>query len=382
MAEPYRILYLIESLGFGGAEKRLVNDLRCLDRSRFSSVVCHLYSDQTLRPELEELNIPVYGLGLENVYQGGRALRGLLAIIRRHRIQLVHTQLFGADLYGRLAGCLTRKPVVTTIQSTLYDPLLVSFFSWKRKMTDRLTAPFFTRKFIAVSYYVKKILEEELGIREEKISVIYNSVDVEAFSTPPPYGKQTLLRELKAETEGPLLLHVGRLIPEKGHRYLLSAMQIVLHHFPDAILLLAGEGPERSALETLTASLNLEKSVYFLGNRRDIRDLLHFSDLFLFPSLREGMPVALLEAMAAGKPCIVSKIGSLEELIEEGTTGILIPPRDSQKLAEAICFLLQRPESARKMGGNAVRLIREKCNIGTNVKKLEALYSGELNHAA
>ena len=129
MAEPYRILYLIESLGCGGAEKRLVSDLRCLDQSRFNSIVCHLYPSQVLAPELKALDIPVYNLGLENVYQGVRALRGLLPIIRRHRIHLIHTQLFGADLYGRLAGRVTGKPVVTTIQSTLYDPSLSPFFS-------------------------------------------------------------------------------------------------------------------------------------------------------------------------------------------------------------------------------------------------------------
>ena len=382
MSEPYRILYVIESLGCGGAEKRLVSDLKHIDQSRFSCVVCHLYPDETLKGELLKLKIPVYNLGLQNVYEAGKALIGLRALIRKHRIHLIHTQLFGADLYGRLAGGFSRRRVIATIQSTLYDRSLASFFSLKRKIADRTTARFFCHRFIAVSHHVKKILEEELGIQSSKISVIHNSVETAAFAQPPSDGRETFLKTLKLRGKGPILLHVGRLIPEKGHRYLLTAMQKILDRFPDTVLLLAGDGPERGALEALCLSLGLEKNVFFLGNRSDVRELLHFSDLFLFPSLREGMPLALLEAMAAGKPCIASQIGSLKEVIEEGKTGILVPPRDAERLAEAACSLLRSPENSRRMGENATRLIREKFDAEANVRKLEALYGEELSHVA
>lgn len=381
MAEPYRILYVIESLGCGGAEKRLISDLKYIDRSRFSCSVCYLYPDQALKAELDQLGIPVYNLGLQNVYEARKALGGLHALIQKQRIHLIHTQLFGADLYGRLAGRFARRRVITTIQSTLYDRTLTSFFSLKRKIADRFTARFFCDRFIAVSRYVKKILEEELGIHSSRISVIHNSVEAAAFAQPPANGREAFLEELKLKGKWPILLHVGRLIPEKGHRYLFSAMQAVLGTFPNASLLLAGDGPERESLEALNASLGLEENVLFLGNRSDIRELLHFSDLFLLPSLREGLPVALLEAMAAGKPCIASKIGSIEEVIEEDHTGMLVPPRDSIRLGEAICSLLKSPEASRQMGRNAIQLVRGKFDAEANVRKLEALYMEELAHA-
>ncbi len=188
-------------------------------------------------------------------------------------------------------------------------------------------------RYIAVSNEVKERLRKDMAVPESKIKVVHNGIRLARFSrqTDPE-----LRRELTQGSGRPIVLTPARLHSQKGHIYLLQAAALV----PDALFVLAGEGPERRSLEDVAKGLGLETRVRFLGQREDIPDLLACCDVFVLPSLYEGLPLSVLEAMAAGKPVVATRIGGTAEAVVHGVTGMLVPPENPRELAAAIRTLL------------------------------------------
>jgi glycosyltransferase involved in cell wall biosynthesis len=186
-------------------------------------------------------------------------------------------------------------------------------------------------------------------------------------------------KKLAVDDAYPVLLSVGRLIPQKGHRYIVEAMPAILNRYPSAKLLIAGEGPLRGELENIKKSLGLDGAVFLLGSRNDIKMLHLSSDIFVFPSLSEGMPGALLEAAALGKPCVVADIEPVQEILENGKSGLFIPQHDSQALAQAVIRLSSNKEEAQALGMKARETVCSRHIINNTITKLEALYIQVLN---
>jgi glycosyltransferase involved in cell wall biosynthesis len=188
-----------------------------------------------------------------------------------------------------------------------------------------------------------------------------------------------LRAELNLNGAYPVLVNMGRLVPQKGQKYLLEAMPDVLLDFPNAKLLLVGDGFLRAELEELRDNLGLGQRVQFLGKRTNVKVFLELSDIFVFPSLFEGSGGnALLEAAALGCPCIASDVGPIPEVIENGHSGILAPPRSSQALAQAIIYLAGHREIARAMGQKARRAVMQKFSIERSARHLGDVYESYL----
>jgi glycosyltransferase involved in cell wall biosynthesis len=224
---------------------------------------------------------------------------------------------------------MARVPAVLgTVQLGAYEPPNRSA-RWQLQVLARGVG-----RYIAVSREIAGELVERLGWPAEKIEVVHNAVDVDRFdelSAPPG-----LRDEIGAGGERPMVVTIGRLDEQKGYPVLLEAAA----RLPEAIFVIAGEGPERPGLEALADRLDVRDRVRFLGHRTDVPQLLAAGDVFALPSLHEGTSLAVLEAMAARRPVVGTAIGGTEELIDDGESGLLVPPGDADALAAALGRLL------------------------------------------
>ena len=235
--------------------------------------------------------------------------------------------------------------------------------------------------FIAISEYVKQSAIRNFGIPEGKITVIHRAVSIEWMEPESSITLSKLRHQLNLDGANPVLLNVGRLVPQKGQKYLLQAMPYILEEFPKSRLLIVGKGFMQDELSILRDKLKIEKQVNFLGKRTDIKQLLQIADIFVFPSLFEGLGVALLEAAALGKPCIASNVGPVPEIIEDGKSGLLIRPRSPEALAKAIVQLAKNPKKSQSLGHQAQERVLKMFTIDQTIQKLQAVYTKVLHKA-
>jgi glycosyltransferase involved in cell wall biosynthesis len=273
------------------------------------------------------------------------------------------------------------KPVLTTLVNTSYEPewhldnprltpAKVAAVRW----LDGITARRWGTWFVAVTEAVKSSAVRRLGIAPERITVIPRGLAAERLVPPGVDEIAALKSGLSWADAYPVILSVGRLVPQKGHRYAIEAMAEVLKVFPRACLAIAGEGQLRGTLEALVRESGVEDHVQFLGQRADVPALLAASGLFVFPSLFEGFAGALVEAMVTGKPCIASRFLGVEELTDGGQAVYLVPPRSPADLSGAITYLTQHPEVAANLGARAGKWAREKFDARAGTRTLENLY--------
>jgi len=224
---------------------------------------------------------------------------------------------------------------------------------------ERLVAPGIHR-YIAVSDHVAKQLRTVLPFMSHKLDVVHNGIPTVKF----------LRTEKKPTRERPVVLTVARLSHQKGIRYLLDAAAQI----PHAEFWIAGDGPDRNALLSHAAQLQIADRVKFLGHVTDIAATLWQADLFVLPSLFEGLPVSVLEAMAAGVPVIATDVGGTREEIRSGETGVLVPPSDAEALAAAICLLLNDPALAQRLAESAQQSVRQEFSVETMVRQTTEIY--------
>jgi glycosyltransferase involved in cell wall biosynthesis len=174
--------------------------------------------------------------------------------------------------------------------------------------------------------------------------------------------------------EGPVIGTVGRLVPIKGHEWLLRAAPRVLAEFPHATFVFLGEGPLLGQLQQLAARLGISGHVMFLGSRQDVPECLAAFDLFAFPSLNEGMGRALIEAMATGLPAVAARVGGIPDVVADGETGLLVPARDEAALADALLKLLRDPARRQAYGQSARRSMDERFDVSAMVRAIDRLY--------
>ena len=372
--EKIKILHLIESLAMGGAERRLINDLKFMDNNRFSNTVCCVKKDSGLGKEVKSLGVKVFFLEEHATGHAGKLLY-LLKYLIKNKIDILHSQIFWADIYGRIAGKISGvKHVVSTIQGTPYSHGVPFLNSSKRKFLDGFTGRCFGSGFIAVSEYAKKSAVQNLRVNKELIEVVYNYIDFQCWQEVNKAAVDRFKKELRIAEEGFVLITVGRLDPPKGHRYVLEALPSIIEEEQNIKYLIIGDGPYRETLQSLTKELNIEQNVVFTGNRMDVKELIYLSDIFIFPSLSEGLSVALMEAMASGKPCIATSIPPNLEIIEDRLNGLTVPPEDSKSIKNAILFLMRSKTVREKISIEGQRTIKEKFSPKHNIKLLEEYY--------
>jgi len=372
------VLHVIESLEIGGAERQLTAMLLRSDRRRFRHMVCALSTVSAHGGDLEHAGIPVYALGLVLPRDLLPALRRLRGLVADARPDVLHVSLYWSGVLGRFIGRLTQVPVLNSLVDTLYEPewtldrdlhpLKTAAVHW----LDAFTARRWGTKFMAISEAIKTSAVRRLGLDPARISIVPRGLEAERFAPPDPLVVTALRRDLWGSAS-PAILSVGRLVAQKGYRYAIEAMAGVVEEFPTARLCIAGEGPLRAELSARIRRLQLNDHVRLLGSRGDVPALLAACDLFIFPQLYGGFGNALVEAMATGKPCIVTRYLGAKEVTAGGTVASLVPLRSSADLARAIVGLARDPRAAASLGQRAARWAWQRYDITLSTRGLEHL---------
>ena len=383
-SEKRRILYCSPALTFGGEQKQLVQILQHLNRERFGITICSIRPFGHLDEAIKKSGVPLICLGRPNPYDL-RSILELRQIIKKHHIDLMQIGIFGSEFHGMLAALSTGTPVVAILQSMfdLTDRAQASpktGIAWRCKWrtlyaVHGLLARIAKVHYVALSEAVKVSAIRELHLPSRRVSVVPLGLIPGDFDRMR-YSEQIvkIKSELALNGAYPVLLNVSRLSPPKGLPDLLKAMPCIRERFPRVKLLIAGDGPLQAELEELRDRLDLHNEVLLLGRRDDIHALLHVADLFVFSSVYEGLPGAVIEAMAASKSVVAFDIPALREIIIDGQTGTLVRGRNTDQLAEAVIHQVEHPEIARTMGEKGRQVVQERFDIRQNMKSLEAIY--------
>lgn len=378
------LLYLIDSLGAGGAERSLAEMLpRLADRGIRPMVVTLTSRQAGVRDQVRASGIRVHALPAGGWGTRIRALRGL---IRRTGTRLVHTTLFDSDIVGRLAAAGLDTTVMTSLVNTTYDPVRLRDPAVSRhrlaaaRLIDGLTARHLTDHFHAISETVKAAAVRDLGVDPHRITVVERGRDPERLGRADGDRRARARAALALPSGAPVLVNVGRQEFQKGQRFLLRAMAAVLDHHHGAVLLVAGRrGHASPDLERLREGLGLGERVRFLGHREDVPEILAAADLFVFPSVYEGLGGALIEALALEVPIVASDLPAIREVVEAGRTGLLVPPADPAALAGGILTLLGDPDRARVLATRGRETFERRFTLEGTIGRMAALYASVLD---
>lgn len=361
------VFHFTDTTGFGGAEQAALTLMAGLERQGWRSVLVH-HPSPGVAPLLEkaqQLNVELLPVpSMPDGLQGARRVPWFVQVLRNQKPDVFHAHLTWplACKFGLVSALAAQVPaVVATVQLFLDFHLDASIYTQHRLIAAKMG------RYIAVSRDIARKLSRTMHWSPDKISVVHNGIDQAPFT-----GRMNCeLRDtLNAMDDKPLVLTVARLDEQKGHCYLLQAAAQV----PEARFVLAGDGPERTSLEAQAQELGLGNRVVFLGYRSDIWDLLSCCDLFVLPSLYEGLPLSVLEAMAAGKPVIATSVGGTDEAVIPGETGLFVPPADPASLAYAIRCLLGDPALAGRLASAGRDRVRLEFSAERMVRQVTQVY--------
>ena len=358
------VCHLLPALPAHGAEQLLLDIARKTDRNRISLSVCLISGLGPLVKDFESLGIPVTYIPKRSRKDLSVVLR-LAAFFRKNRFDIVHTHLFTADLWGRLSGLLTRVPIVSTSHTTS-DPNIGRAGRLLDRLLDKRNSA-----VICVSEAVRNYRISGAGFDPRKLHIIENGIDLDRFEVP--VSRDEVLKRLGVDGKRRWIAIVGRLVPLKGHRFLIEALSRISRDFPEAGILVVGEGEDESELKERTLRLGLSDRVVFLGLRRDVPEILRAAEILAMPSSREGLPIVLLEAMAASLPVVVTRVGGIPEVVEEEKTGLFVT-QEPAIIAQALARLLKNPDFARALGRQARSLIEERYDVRKVARRYEELY--------
>jgi sugar transferase (PEP-CTERM/EpsH1 system associated) len=352
------ILFVILSLEIGGMEQVVADLIRHVDPEQFTPVVACLEALGPIATELSKQGVTVVLVGKMTPMLSFAYPDKLVKLIRDYRIDVVHVHSgcwHKAALAARLCGI--RNVIYTEHGRIFPDNKAVM-------LLDRLYAPL-TRHVVVVSDNLAEYMCSVVGIPSKKISVIINGIDVERFR----------IARCPSTTDDNLRIGIiARLAPVKDIATLVRAMAIVNQHNPHLLLSIVGDGPERGHLELLVNDLGLSPVVTFHGFRRDIPEVLRKIDIFTLCSLSEGTSITLLEAMASGKPVVVTNVGGNPAIVEQGVNGFLVPAGEPESLAQALLKLADDPALRQSMAAANINKVTEHYSIQAMARHYEALY--------
>ena len=370
-----RVLAVIASSDFGGAERAFASIVKGLDPERFQVfVACH--GQGPMADEYRRHAAGLWALPLASVFDV-RSVAALAGLMRRLACDIVHSYLWTADVLAGLASTLARAPVrLATVGGEYFRAVDDRGIRRARKALlsrGHRVAYWPFDRVIAVSRRTAEDLTSRAGIRVDprKVITILNGLDLDRVGSTSGVARA----DLDLDRAAPVLVTVANFVPMKGHRWLLEAMPRILARFPDATVVLAGSGPGLEAARERVAAAGLAPRVRILGARADGVDLLALSDVVVLPSVAaEGLPITILEALALGKPVVATRVGGIPEAIQDGETGLLVPPGDPQALADAVSALLADPARAAAMAARGRAAARARFSAEVMVRQIERLY--------
>ncbi|MFQ5706550.1 MAG: glycosyltransferase [bacterium] len=359
------VLQLVEGLNLGGAETKLLELISQMDRSRFKTTVCSLGMGDRIREAVEKLNVNYVGLQRKSRIDLSLVFK-VAKLIRREKIDVVMTTLFYADVVGALAGSLGHAKAVFSWETISAPEWLLKRRLWAYRFAMR-----YCDTVVSVSDATAKWLIEKRGLRPDKVVVIPYGVNLDLFRQ----GKNNSLKnELQIPLEAPVVGVVARLHPQKGHRYLIEAAGKIVEQLPETRFVLVGDGELRGELEALVQAKKLDKHFLFLGFRNDVKELMRTFDIFVLPSLYEGLPNVILEAMATGLPVVATAVDGSPELVVNEQTGYLIPPRDPEQIAEKVLNLFSDQERRQAFGKRSRERVEKHFSLDLQVQNFQNLY--------
>ncbi|MGZ4898091.1 MAG: glycosyltransferase family 4 protein [Candidatus Angelobacter sp.] len=335
-----KVLQLISSGGYYGAENMLLNLCASQEKAGCQNSLLLFYNVHAPNVEFYE-RARRRGLSVRMVHCQGRAdwraVRQIEEYVQEDGIDLLHTHGYKADLYGYVAARRSRKPVVATCHNWVGGTAALGIYNH----LDRMALKRFNALAAVSDAVAQRLLDS--GVPARKIKTIANGIDVEPFERAQPLPPPTFDRDK-------VVGMVARLDLQKGFEYLLRAVRELCGVFRELKVVIVGEGPDRKAIEDKIRQYGLQSTVILAGKQSDMPGVYAVMDIFVLPSLNEGLPMTILEAMAASKPVIATKVGAIPTLIRNGETGLLVEARDTDGLRKAIARLLSDPDLCRRMG--------------------------------
>lgn len=366
--KPGHIVQIIDSLQVGGAQKLLVTMAEVLQSHRFRLTIITLDGRPSpIQDRLEALSVPVVHISGHKALFNPKRLWRIFHFLRRERFDVIHTHLTHANILGTVAGRLAGTPVVASLHNTRLDRRQHSAV---KEMLEIAALRYGACRVIAVGYVVKEAYRHRL--RGKAIDVVANAVS--PVSALAPIDRAAIRSQLVGDPERPLIIAVGRLTVQKGYPDLLAALDRLRLTYPAVALIIAGEGRLKSKLQQQITAMGLTDHVLLLGQRDDVPRLLAASDIYVSASLWEGLPVATLEAMAAGLPVVATDVGEVSRMVVAGA-GTIVPPQAPAALVEAIAPLLDSPRKRQLLGAMAKAHVSHHYDANRWVHQLLTLYS-------
>lgn len=374
---PIRLLYLADTADRGGGETYLFLLADRLPRDRYVlSIFCP--SEGLLPERLRRIGVHVVPFEIPRLLSPAALLR-LIRLLRQHRPDIVQSHGARPNFYAALAGRWAQVPIiVSTIHNSLYDYPISSIRRSLYLLGERLTFTI-SDQTVCVAEALAQDLRGRSGREPQKVQVIQNGVDLNTFD-PSSVDRSKARREFGLEDETPVIGIVGRMTSQKGHLDLLTALVKIKAAIPSVKTLIVGDGPLRAELVQYARRHCLDDCCIFTGMREDIPAIIGALDVVALPSLSEGLPFILLEAMAMGKPVVATRVNGVSEVVEDGVTALLVPPRAPEMLAQAVISLLINRELGSRLGAAARQQAQQRFGLERMVQEVEALYEELLSH--
>ena len=360
------ILQIISTLDVGGVETQLSELVKRLNREKYNITVCCITRGGLLEGRIKEAGIKLVILKRKFKFDPSIIFQ-MVRLIKREKIDLVHTYMFTANTWGRIAAVLANVHVIIASERNAIP--------WRKKILHILIDRFLSRYtdvIVCNSNFIKRVNTKRASISEKKFTVVYNAVDIKQFS--PEINSDMIRREFSMPPGVPVVGMVARLHSCKGHQYLLKAAVEVIKGLPEVKFVLVGDGELREELENSAMRLGISKNIIFTGNREDVPQLIQLFNVAVLSSIHEGFGNFLIEAMACSKPVVATNVGGIPEVVKNEETGILVPPENPEALAEGIIRLLRNKEESRRMGLAGRRRVEQYFDIKLKVRKVEEIY--------
>ena len=372
---PVRVLIVCDHLGYGhalhGAGRMMVEMTMGFDPRRVEVTSCVLRDSGELGRRLNAEGVPLQFLNAHRF--SPLPLSRIISLVRQKKIDVIHVTDFQADTLGRAAGMITGKPVIVHVR-THHSKYQKRPYPWYMERVNHLLAPS-TALAIANSESLRDFAIERMGFRPDQVVTVHNPVSTYTMKPVKPDEVARIRTELGLDGVYPVIGAVTRFYPSKGIGFLVGAFPAVLQKFPDARLVLVGEGPLGDQLKSQARELGIERSVIFAGFRKEAEAFVQLFTLSAVPSLEEGIGNVAIESIVGGVPVVASREGGLPEVVMEGKSGLLVQPGDSRKLADSILRVLEEPFLLDRLR-QGCREEASRFSIDTYTARLEQLYRG------
>ena len=363
---PIRVLYVHGTAAIGGAETDLLSIIRELDRTKFEVFVACPGQGPFVN-KVEELGIPVWKMNfpawrkLKDIGRIPWCVFTLIRLIKRWNIELIHVNdYWWAPMVWR-ASQIRKVPFIVHIRQQIES---------RRIKQYGLARP---ELLVAVSDDIRRVVIQN-GVSADAIQVVHSGIELsQRFDS---LNGEAIRERYHLQSHQPVIGTIGNLFPRKGHEYLIEAVEDIRKVVPDIFCFIVGTGEKKytEKIKDMVGTKGLESCFAFVGFQADPLQYLAAFSVFVLPSIIEGFPIVLLEAMAMGKPVVASQVGGVPELVEDGVTGVLVPSGSSESLGKAIITLLRDPETQTRMGKSGKQRVKTLFSLRQSVGKIEELY--------